>query len=235
MTTDPDRAICSVCRQEFPINRLNSWYEIRPSISRLIAVDVPGWDATCHICRDDLMVYRQRLLNGLLADEEGELGEMEARVATALAKGELLTPDTLEEPEASRFGERMADRVAKWGGSWGFIFAFLGVIVLWMIVNTAGLLHQPFDPYPYILLNLVLSCLAAFQAPVIMMSQRRQEAKDRQRSQNDYVVNLKAEIELRQLHEKMDHQMAHQWQRLLEVQQIQIDLLKDLRRQVTEK
>ena len=129
----------------------------------------------------------------------------------------------------------MADRVAKWGGSWGFIFAFLGVIVLWMIVNTAGLLHQPFDPYPYILLNLVLSCLAAFQAPVIMMSQRRQEAKDRQRSQNDYVVNLKAEIELRQLHEKMDHQMAHQWQRLLEVQQIQIDLLKDLRRQVTEK
>ena len=177
MTTDPDRAICSVCRQEFPINRLNSWYEIRPSISRLIAVDVPGWDATCHICRDDLMVYRQRLLNGLLADEEGELGEMEARVATALAKGELLTPDTLEEPEASRFGERMADRVAKWGGSWGFIFAFLGVIVLWMIVNTAGLLHQPFDPYPYILLNLVLSCLAAFQAPVIMMSQRRQGGK----------------------------------------------------------
>ena len=230
MTTDPDHAICSVCRQEFPINRLNSWYEVRPSISRLIAVDVPGWDATCHICRDDLMVYRQRLLNGLLADEEGELGEMEARVATALAKGELLTPDTLEEPEASRFGERMADRVAKWGGSWGFIFAFLGVIVLWMIVNTAGLLHQPFDPYPYILLNLVLSCLAAFQAPVIMMSQRRQEAKDRQRSQNDYIVNLKTEIELRQIHEKIDHQIARQWQRMLEVQQIQIDLLKDLRR-----
>jgi uncharacterized membrane protein len=124
------------------------------------------------------------------------------------------------------FGERVADKVATFGGSWTFILSFLGVLIVWMGINVVGLFSQPFDPYPFILLNLVLSCLAALQAPVIMMSQRRQEEKDRLRSENDYMINLRAELEIRQLHEKIDHQMAHQWERLAEMQQIQIELLE---------
>jgi uncharacterized membrane protein len=96
-----------------------------------------------------------------------------------------------------------------------------------MAVNTALVTRQPFDPYPFILLNLVLSCLAAIQAPIIMMSQNRQETRDRLRSENDYQVNLKAELEIRHLHEKIDVLLKHQWQKLLEIQQIQIDLMKE--------
>ena len=100
--------------------------------------------------------------------------------------------------------------------------------MIWIALNTFLLLKRPFDPYPFILLNLVLSCLAAIQAPVIMMSQNRQESKDRLRSQHDYRVNLKAELEIRQLHDKIDHLLSHQWERLVEIQQIQIDLLSEL-------
>jgi uncharacterized membrane protein len=99
---------------------------------------------------------------------------------------------------------------------------------LWVVMNSSALLNRPFDPYPFILLNLMLSCLAAFQAPVIMMSQNRQEAKDRARAQHDYQVNLKAEIEIRQLHLKIDQLINHSWQRLLEIQKIQTDIMEDL-------
>jgi len=101
------------------------------------------------------------------------------------------------------------------------------VLVAWVAINIVGLMSRPFDPYPFILLNLVLSCLAALQAPIIMMSQGRKEAKDRRRAESDYQVNLKAELEIRQLHEKVDHQLARQWDRLAEMQQIQIEILEE--------
>lgn len=231
MSKDDPHQQCTVCRKDFPVSELVGWLQVRPALSRLIARDVPEWGENCQICWQDLKRYRERYLTGLLADEDGEIGQLEAQVAEALAQGNLLTPQTSETHEPTSFGDRMADRVAAGGGSWAFIFFFLAVLVVWMIVNTVGLLTQPFDPYPYILLNLVLSCVAALQAPVIMMSQRRQEAKDRERAQNDYLINLKAELELRQLHDKLDHQMVHQWRRLLEIQQIQIDLLQELRKE----
>lgn len=103
--------------------------------------------------------------------------------------------------------------------------SFGAFLVLWIVVNTLVLGLHPPDPYPFILLNLLLSCLAAIQAPVIMMSQNRQEAKDRLRSQNDYLINLKAELEIRNLHEKLDHLLSHQWDRLAQIQEIQLDLL----------
>ena len=107
---------------------------------------------------------------------------------------------------------------------------FAGFLVVWITINSVAVYWKPADPYPFILLNLLLSCLAAIQAPIIMMSQNRQEAKDRLRSQYDYQVNLKAELEIRQLHEKMDHLLSHQWERLAQIQGIQIDLLEELRR-----
>lgn len=125
-------------------------------------------------------------------------------------------------------GQRVADKVAVFGGSWKFIVTFMCILGLWIIVNSIVLIWKPFDPYPFILLNLILSCIAAIQAPVIMMSQNRQEAKDRLRAQHDYQVNLKAELEIRHLHEKVDHLIFKQWQRLLEIQEIQTELMEEL-------
>ncbi|WP_234631888.1 DUF1003 domain-containing protein [Agrobacterium vitis] len=145
-----------------------------------------------------------------------DLGRDVSTVQTAAAENE----------RPLRFGDRASDAVASFGGSWRFIIIFSIILVAWMAINSIGLFLRPFDPYPYILLNLLLSCVAAMQAPIIMMSQKRQEEKDRQRAENDYMINLRAELEIRQLHEKIDHQMAHQWARLAELQQIQIDLLE---------
>lgn len=125
-------------------------------------------------------------------------------------------------------GEKAADVVADFGGSWAFIGIFFAVLVVWMAFNIWAATREVFDPYPFILLNLVLSCLAAIQAPIIMMSQKRQEAKDRLRSENDYRVNLKAELEIRHLHEKMDHLINRQWERLAEIQQIQLEIMQDM-------
>ena len=133
------------------------------------------------------------------------------------------------------FWERMSDKLAMVGGSWRFILGFAVVIGIWVAVNTIALLRHPFDPYPYILLNLVLSCLAAIQAPVIMMSQNRQDAKDRLRSEHDYQLNLKAELEIRHLNEKMDLLLTTQWRRLLEIQRIQMEVLEELVREARQK
>jgi uncharacterized membrane protein len=124
------------------------------------------------------------------------------------------------------FGERLADRVASFGGSWTFIILFLGAMSVWMLMNVES--AAPFDPYPFILLNLVLSCLAALQAPIIMMSQNRQAAKDRLDAQHDYEVNLKAEMEIMALHLKLDELREQQWTTLMAVQAEQMKLLERL-------
>jgi len=129
--------------------------------------------------------------------------------------------------ESRTLGERVADRVAEVGGSWTFILCFGVVLVVWMVVNTF-LLARAFDPYPYILLNLVLSCLAAVQAPIIMMSQNRQAAVDRMRAENDYQVNVKAELEVLQIHEKLDVLRSREWALLVEQQNRQIEMLQRL-------
>ena len=150
-------------------------------------------------------------------------------MAASLEKEELLSRNINQEFENSfTLGERLADRIAAFGGSWTFISIFMVVLVIWMGINTWILLTKPFDPYPYILLNLVLSCLAAIQAPVILMSQNRQEARDRLHAEHDYEINLKAEIEIRKLHEKLDHLLMHQWQRLMEIQQLQVNLMEEI-------
>ena len=147
----------------------------------------------------------------------------------SLREQELLSSNlNAEFAERSTLGQRVADRVATFGGSWTFISLFALVIVVWMIVNTVALLRRPFDPFPFILLNLVLSCLAAVQAPVIMMSQNRHDAKDRLRAENDYRINLKSELEIRHLGERLDLLLTQQWQRLLEIQRIQIELMEEL-------
>ncbi len=124
-------------------------------------------------------------------------------------------------------GERLADFIASFGDSWRFIMTFSVLLVIWILMNAFFLGRTPPDPYPFILLNLVLSCLAALQAPVIMMSQNRQEAKDRRRAEHDYKVNLKAELEIRHLHEKIDFLLKQQSSRIFELQRMRIELMQE--------
>jgi len=144
------------------------------------------------------------------------------------ARQDTIAENTEEEFEEHRtLGERLSDGLASFGGSWSFLIAFAAVLLVWMGVNLVQGMERAFDPYPFILLNLVLSCLAAIQAPIIMMSQKRQEAKDRLRSLNDYQVNLKAELEIRHLHEKIDYLISRQWQRLAEIQRMQLEMMHE--------
>ena len=145
------------------------------------------------------------LAKQLLDLDEGELKPHEKKVIERAAKRLAVSRDmNLELDQTSTFGQRLADRVAEVGGSWGFIIAFGVVLVSWMAINAVVLASRPFDPYPFILLNLMLSTLAAMQAPIILMSQNRQAARDRLVANHDYEVNLKAEIEIAALHEKLD-------------------------------
>ena len=163
-----------------------------------------------------------------MSDEWMEISTLEEQVLYAVQTNSILSeqlgPDIEENPT---LGERMADKIADFGGSWTFIIIFFSILLVWMATNVALMSHA-FDPFPFILLNLVLSCLAAIQAPIIMMSQNRQESKDRKRSEKDFKINLKAELELQLLHEKIDHILVHQNQRLFEIQELQTEFLHDI-------
>ncbi|HEY5795202.1 MAG TPA: DUF1003 domain-containing protein [Bosea sp. (in: a-proteobacteria)] len=223
-----DRGTCSLTGKPVPRRELVHLDALRPALAEAIRQDHPGLPVHALIAQDQIAAYRLRYVNGLLASERGEISELDRQVAESLAHSELITSNTDDDIDRDRtFGQRLADHVASFGGSWSFLISFGVVIVFWMTINVLRV--TSFDPYPFILLNLLLSCLAAVQAPVIMMSQQRQEAKDRARSRNDYQVNLKAELEIRHLHEKMDHLVNRQWQRLAEIQEVQIELLQELR------
>lgn len=163
-----------------------------------------------------------------LSEELGEITDLEREVIESLREHEIVSASPAETDDERTIGERLSDRIAELGGSWAFIIGFGVFLMLWVVVNTLVLATRPPDPYPFIFLNLILSCIAALQAPVIMMSQNRQAARDRQQAEQDYKINLKAELEIRHLHEKMDHLLHHHSQRLLEIQQIQTDLLRQL-------
>ena len=223
------RETCAVCGKPFPRSRLVSGNSVRREVADEIRKDYPQWSHEKFICRPDLAVYRGKYVESLLESEKGELTSLEDEVLRSLSEHELLSANVEETFEKRRtLGERMADRLATFGGSWTFLLLFASFLALWIGINSVALYVKPIDPYPYIFLNLLLSCLAAVQAPIIMMSQNRQEAKDRLRSQHDYQINLKSELEIRHLHEKIDHLITHQWERLVRIQELQLDLLSDL-------
>ena len=222
---------CGVCNHAVPLRDLIPGTSLRDGVVEQIQRDHPDWTSQQFICRTDLNTYRTRYVHGLLETEKGELTSLETEVLASLRDHELLAKDVDTEAEQSwTKGERLADHIASFGGSWPFLICFGAFLLLWIGMNSAVLYWRPFDPYPFILLNLLLSCLAAVQAPVIMMSQNRQEAKDRLRNVHDYQINLKAELEIRHLHEKMDHLLSHQWERLVAIQEVQLELLAELGR-----
>ncbi len=221
--------VCQICKQAKKPTECLPADLVRNSVAETIRAAYPDWSPAGFICLTDLNRFRTAHVQGLLETEKGELSTLEQEVLRSLAEHETLSRNLNEEFDRElTFGERIADRVAEFGGSWRFIISFAVVLGGWIAVNTLSLLREPFDPFPYILLNLVLSCLAAVQAPVIMMSQNRQEAKDRLRAEHDYRVNLKAELEVRHLNAKFDLLLTHQWQRLMEIQQIQLEIMEEV-------
>jgi uncharacterized membrane protein len=220
---------CLVCGQASPPAILISGALVRESVAEHIVRAYPQWTPAAYICRTDLARFRSEYVHSVLATEKGELTSLEQEVVASMREHELLTSNVEQSFEQSwTFGERLADRIATFGGSWSFLIMFFSFLAGWIILNAVVLWKRPLDPYPFILLNLMLSCLAAMQAPIIMMSQNRQEAKDRVRSQHDYQINLKAELEIRHLHEKLDHLLSHQWEHLVQIQEVQLDLLEEL-------
>ena len=204
---------------------------IRPSLLDFIKKGNPGLDPKGFICYADLGDFRKDYVKEVLEDEIGELSALDEEVVESLHQHEILSSDVEKQFERKlTFGERLSDRIAEFGGSWKFLISFGAVIIVWIGANVVLLATRAFDPFPFILLNLILSCLAAVQAPVIMMSQNRAEARDRLRGENDYKINLKAELEIRHLHEKLDHLLRRKYNRLFEIQQIQIELLQEIGR-----
>ncbi|QHL89430.1 DUF1003 domain-containing protein [Nibribacter ruber] len=222
---------CQITGKTLPLNQLMPANAVREPLVALILKDHPHWDRSGYVSLDELNKYRTAFVESLLQEEFGQLTKLEKEVVSSISQNELLSKNTeTTYEEQLTFGERVSDKIADFGGSWRFILSFLAFLALWMIINIIHLLGQPFDPFPFILLNLILSSIAALQAPVIMMSQNRQEEKDRLRAEHDYQINLKAELEIRQLHEKIDHLLMQQGHRMFQIQQIQIELLNEINR-----
>ena len=213
---------------EFPIKDKITGDSIRIPLLQLIKIDYPDFDESNFISDSELNIYREKYISKYLQSEVGELNDLHEKVLNSLGNDNSIVTTVEDEPDNRTFGQVVADKVAAFGGSWTFIITFFIFILIWIASNVYLLLNKGFDPYPFILLNLILSCLAALQAPVIMMSQNRQEEKDRIRSKKDYMINLKSELEIRMLDEKLDHLIMHQQQELIEIQKVQIEMMNDI-------
>ena len=224
-----DALRCMLCSRSARRRELLRAEQVRLEVAEYLAEKFPDrWRPDGWVCRTCLKRERSDYVVDRLQQERGAISSVEAEVARRAGEHVTIAENIDREFEHSlTVGQRMADTVARVGGSWTFLIGFAVFLVLWIVTNAFLALRAP-DPFPFILLNLVLSCLAAVQAPIIMMAQNRQAARDRKQADQDYRVNLKAEIEIATLHEKVDHLLHAQWQRLMELQQIQMDLLEEL-------
>lgn len=214
---------------DFSINEKVHASNISNSVFAYISKNNPHFSKDSVLAYSELNKYRQKFIESYLTSEKGELNKLEKTVLKSIRNHELLSTQSIVVDDSEyTFGQKLADKVASFGGSWRFIIYFAIFIAIWMSINVVLLLNKGFDPYPFILLNLILSCLAALQAPVIMMSQNRVEEKDRERAQQDYMINLKSELEIRTLHDKVDHLIIHQQQELLNIQQVQIEMMAEV-------
>ncbi len=224
--TDSSYLTCAQCSKEVSPERAT----IVGAVPFELA-DLSTLDPQRHVCDACLAEARLQTLTARLEGERGELTTLEEEVARRTMTGGTIARQLGDDfVRGSTRAQRIADTVARVGGSWRFVLGAVTVIAVWLIINTVIMPSRAFDPYPYILLNLVLSCLAALQAPVIMMSQNRAGLRDRMQADQDFLVNLKAELEINGLHAKIDHLLHERWENLLRLQRLQVDLLGQLRK-----
>ena len=220
--------ISSISKKEFPLFEKVSGVLIKDPILSLIQKEYPFFNSDSMLALSELNFFREQYITSYLEREINEISSIERKVIQSLKEEKSLVTEIEDAPDSRTYGQIVADKVADFGGSWTFIISFMFFLFGWIIINVVVLVDKGFDPYPFILLNLILSCIAALQAPVIMMSQNRQEEKDRERSKKDFMINLKSELEIRMLHGKLDHLIMHQQQELIEIQKIQIDMMNDI-------
>jgi uncharacterized membrane protein len=225
--------ISDLSKKEFPATEKIHGNSIRSSLFQLIVNEHPEFTVENSLALSELNYYREKYISSFVNQQLGELTITEQTVLDSLTDRTTLSDKVADnDNQVLTFGQRIADKVATFGGSWTFIISFGIFLFSWIALNMLWLMNKGFDPYPFILLNLILSTLAALQAPVIMMSQNRQEEKDRERAKKDYMINLKSELEIRILHEKIDHFMLHQTQELLELQKVQIEMMNDMMKEI---
>ncbi len=218
--------LCQVCRKKKKLADVMPAALIHEPLLGAIRQRHPDWSPNGYICVVDLNQLRTKYFKDVLEQGKGALSELDRQVMDGLKEQGLLSTNINAQFEKQlTLGERLADTIADFGGSWTFIIILCATLALWVVLNSVVALVRPFDPQPFILLNLVLSCIAAMQAPFIMMSQNRQEAKDRLHAEYDYQINLKSELEIRYLHEKLDYLLTNHRQTLLEIQEIRMELL----------
>lgn len=221
--------ICQICEKELPDKDLFPIGLIRSTVLNLASKKHNGLNNGGFVCYPDLRKINTAYFSELIKKGKGELSGLEKEVLHSLEQHELFSENINKEYEENlSFGERIADKVSRFGGSWTFIILFLLIIVIWICVNSFIFFQRPFDPYPFILLNLALSSLAAVQAPIILMSQNRQAVKDRLSIENDYQVNLKAELLVRQINTRLELFMKYQWQKMQEMALLQEEILQNI-------
>jgi uncharacterized membrane protein len=197
---------CEICHKNFTQKELYPLALMRNFLVPVLHKKSKGVDLSGYVCLKDYQELLVEHVQTLLKKGKQPLSPIERAVIKSIQEEAVLSQDMNKKyTEKLTFGQRLADKVSEFGGSWSFIILFFMMISIWMFINEVPLFHKPYDPYPYILLNLVLSCLAAVQAPIILMSQNRKADRDRREVENDYSVNLKAELEIRHLNERIDH------------------------------
>ena len=218
---------CQVCKKNFSQKEVISGTSLRPNLQKIAMNIFENFNLDHFICLNDLRVLRDKRIEMMIEKLKDIDPSIKESVMDSIQNDTLLAINVDDQIHDKRsLGDIAADKMAKFGGSWLFIGIFIGLILTWMFFNHQH--HLAFDPFPFIFLNLFLSCIAAFQAPIIMMSQNRQAEKDRIRDVEDYKVNLKAELEIQQLHTKLDQFVKYHWSQLMEVQKLQIEIAEDL-------
>ena len=231
MARSRKKGVCHVCGKKFENRNLNKSDIVRKGVLELVKKKNKDFGQRSRICTKCLKEARAEYIIYTLKQEESDISHLEKDVVSSIKKQETLSKNIYSAYDKKRkFSETVSDKIAEFGGSWKFIIMFFLFLAVWIIINMILLLKEPFDPYPFILLNLILSTIAAIQAPIIMMSQNRQESRDRLRGEQDYKINLKAELEIRYLHEKLDLLMKNHWNRLLQIQQMQVDVLEEIKK-----
>jgi uncharacterized membrane protein len=226
---DQETFPCRICGLQKRKDDLVPAERIPASIVDIIVKEYPEWSPEGYICRADLDRIMIQYVRDVVEHEKNGYASLEGTINNDIrVEDHLPKNENVEYEKSMTFGEHISDTLAGFAGSWTFLLVFAGLLFLWVILNSYILLSRPFDPYPYILLNLVLSVIAAVQAPVIIMSQNRQEARDRLHAERDFQVSIHTDAEIHRLHKKIDFLMANQGQKLLEIQNIQIELIEEL-------
>lgn len=219
----------AISKKSFPISAQVKFQSVDNLILDIILQKHPHFSPDDSISIHELNEFRREYVTAKIIAEYGAVNQLNQEVIDSIQSDSLVSDDeNFSDDTRLTWAQKLSDKVATFGGSWTFIITFMVGMLVWMSINTFWFFHVTFDPFPFIFLNLILSCIAALQAPIIMMSQNRQEEKDRERAKKDFSVNLKSELEIRLLHNKMDHLMMHQQQELIEIQKIQMDMLNDI-------